>query len=389
MKKTITGNSKYLKKINRSLLLDLIRTHKGISRAELARITGLSPTATGVIISDMLKKGYIHEKGIGKSKGGRRPVLFELKPCSYYSVGVDLESENINLTVIDITGKIVSNHNITFNKSMSPGKVQKLITEEILQTLKKTGIKKENVTGIGISIAGIVDVNKHNILLAPNLGWENIVLPKEFKEFENIPVYLENESRCSAIAEHWLGSCRGIDDFVCINIKSGIGSGIFTRGKLYGGSIGSAGEIGHITVCENGPLCGCGNRGCLETVASVDKVIEKASRFCPDIQITSVDDVIEAAGNGNITILNILDESARYLGTAVSYIINILNPSKIILGKDFIKYSDYAINTVKEVVGKKALNIPLPRVKIEVSGIGENSSSIGAAVIPLKVLFGK
>lgn len=395
--KTKTGNSKFLKQMNQANVLDLIRVHRAISRAELAEMTGLSPTAAGVITSVLLKKGYIHETGIGESSGGRRPILLGLKPNSYYTVGIDLDAGDINLMILDITGRIVHEETKSFDNELPPGMVMKIINKAAEAALEKLNIDRKKVLGIGISIAGIVDEKNREVLLAPNLSWENTRLSLEPFEGLNVPLYVQNEARCSAIAENWLGTCQGIDDFVCINIRSGIGSGIFSGGKLFSGIYGSAGEIGHITVKENGAKCGCGNFGCLETIASTTGMIKKAKEYIKQGKIQGLnskpdfnfENLVEAARKGDAAAILILDESARYLGIAISYIINILNPARVVIGKEFTKYADLVLDDIKAVVESKTLKIAVSNISIETSCLGEKSSALGAAIIPLKVLFGR
>ena len=363
-------------------------------------MTGLSPTAAGKIVSALLKKGYIHEIGEGKSSGGRRPILLELMPNSFFSIGVDLDIGGIRFILIDIRGSIVYQSFYEINDSQSFSDVirkVKEISEKVAHDLK---IDNERIVGIGISIPGIIDTEKKRIISAPNMKWKDIDLEAYLSENFNVPVYVENEAMASAICENWIGCCRDLSDFVCINIGTGIGSGIFTGGKLYRGVGGSAGEVGHIVVNENGPKCGCGNYGCLETMASIASIIERVKKLptygsiCKKyIQYNDkdmdFDTVLKAARDGEEAVKSILMESAKYIGIAVSYIVNVLNPSKIVLGKEFVKYADIVIDYVKDVVKLKALKHPESFLEIAVSDIGENSSALGAAFIPLKVLFGR
>lgn len=400
MTKNKTGNNKFLKKYNQTGILDQIRVHKAVSKAELSQLTGLSPTAIGVIVSSLLEKGYIHETGIGESKGGRRPVLLELKPGSFYSIGIDIDVDCINAVLMDITGEVI--HELAEDKVSAvnlegAAKTVEAIVEEILV---RFSIAPDKLLGIGISVPGMVDNETHKIVFAPNLGWENINLKEYLPKLTGYSVYVENEAMASAICENWIGSCQGVNDFVCINIKSGIGAGIFAGGKLYRGAGGSAGEVGHIVVDENGPRCGCGNYGCLETMASTSRIVAKARRLVRQGIVSRLNDVsdmeeidleliVEAARTGDEAARSILAESARYLGIALSNIVNTLNPSRIILGKEFVKYADIVMDHIKSIVSCKALKSPAARVEIGASAVGERASMLGAAIIPLKVLFGK
>jgi N-acetylglucosamine repressor len=279
MTNDIVGNNKFLKKLNKAIVLDLIRSNKELSKISLSQLTGLSPTATGMIVMQLLEEGYIHEIGIGESSGGRKPVLLELKPHSFYSIGADIDVDFIYLALIDITGEVVYEKSIKRKDNSNPEAALKFIENEILMILKEYSIDFSRLLGVGISIPGLVDEVDGKIILAPNLQWENVKASSYLTKLSGTPLYIENEAMASAVCEHWVGQCQGIDDFLCINITSGIGAGIFTGGKLYRGTGGSAGEIGHTLIDENGPKCGCGNYGCLETLASTKSIIESAKKI--------------------------------------------------------------------------------------------------------------
>lgn len=395
------GNNKFLKEFNQAGVLDLIRLHGTISRAEISNLTGLSPTAAGTIVSALLEKGYIHEVGEGKSSGGRRPILLELMPRSFFSAGIDLDVDGMRVILIDITGTIIYESFYPLRKGKPFPDVIRKVSEITSKITDEVKIKQDRLLGVGISIPGIIDTNRKRIIFAPNMEWNDIDMEACLYENFNVPIYVENEAMASAVCENWIGCCRDLSDFICINIGTGIGSGIFTGGRLYRGVGGSAGEVGHIVVNENGPECGCGNYGCLETMASTVSIIERVKKLSSvgsaegcrklhdNLDKISLDSVVESARNGDEAVRAVLMESAGYIGIAISYIINMLNPSKIVLGKEFVKYADLVIDYVKSVVIQKALKHPQSHLKVEVSDIGEKSSALGAAFIPLKVLFGR
>jgi N-acetylglucosamine repressor len=399
MTKVRTGNNKFLKAYNEAGILDLIRTEKALSRADLSKATGLSPTAAGAIVSSLIDKGYIHEVGTGESKGGRKPVLLELKPDSYYSIGLDVDIDSISYILTDITGRVVY-EGTTELILHTPDAVVSKAEECIKGIVAERSIDIGKLLGIGISVPGMVDAQTHNILLAPNLNWEDVELRQMLKARLELPVYIENEAMASAICENWIGACQGVSNFVCVNIKSGIGAGIFTDGRLYRGAGGSAGEVGHIVVDERGPKCGCGNYGCLETIASTGRLVEAARRLVRQGVVSSLNDftdadnihlshIVDAARAGDEAAKSLLTEAARYIGIALSNLVNTLNPSKIVLGKDFVKYGDLVMDMLRSVINNKALKRPAANVEITVSEIGEKASTLGVAIIPLKVLFGR
>lgn len=396
MKSGRTGNNKFLKEFNETSLLELIRVNKQISKADLAQLTGLSATACGIIVSNLLEKGYIREAGIGVSKGGRRPNLYELNPNSYFSIGVDIDVDYIRFILMDITGQIEYKAQISSSYNQSVDESIKLIESKINEIISQYGISKDRLLGIGVSIPGMVDNITHEIIFAPNLRWERVDLEHMMASIGSFSIYVDNEAMCSAICENWIGCCIDEKDFVCINMKSGIGSSIFAGGDLYRGCCGSAGEIGHIMVDQNGPRCACGNYGCLETLVSTKSIVEKAQKLIrqglitsfEDIETITFDDIINLVKSGNEAAKVILIEAAGYLGLAVANLINTINPSKIVLGKELVKFTEDISEYLKSIAFAKALKYPVSRVEIVNSELGEDTSALGAAIIPLKKLFG-
>jgi predicted NBD/HSP70 family sugar kinase len=274
-------------------------------------------------------------------------------------------------------------------------KTIELIKQKTHEIIKKFNIDQEMLVGIGLSVPALVDNATHEIIFAPNLGWKKVNIANELNEQEAI--YVENEAMCSAFSENWIGSCTDEKNFVCINMKSGIGSSIFANGNLYRGFCGSAGEIGHIMIDKNGPKCACGNYGCLETFVSAKRMAEKAKTMVrqgliTDLQYNDVDaityqDIINAVEAGSESAKLILNEVAGYLALGIANIINTINPSKIVLGKELAKF-EIVIDYLKGIVSSKALNYPASRTDIEVSGLGDDVSALGAAIIPFRKLFG-
>ncbi len=396
MKIGTIGNNKFLKELNETYLLELIRTNKQISKADLAQLTGLSPTACGIIVTNLLDKGYISEAGVGVSTGGRRPVLYELIPRSYFSIGVDIDVDYIRFILMDITGQVEYRDKIPSKSNYSVLASIELVEEKLHQIIQKHNIKEERLLGVGVSIPGMIDNLTHEVVFAPNLGWERVDLENMMASIGSFPIYVDNEAICSAICENWIGCCINQKDFVCINMKSGIGSSIFAGGNLYRGCCGSAGEIGHIMVDPNGPKCGCGNYGCLETLASSKAMVEKAQKQIKqgliadltDIDSITIDDIISSTKAGNEATRVILVEASGYLGLAVANLINTINPSKIVLGKELDKFPEDILDHLKNIAFAKALKYPASRVEIVTSELGEDTSALGAAIIPLQKLFG-
>lgn len=400
MNKRMPTNNRFLQKYNEKSILDLIRKRKSISRAELSKVTNLSATAIGTIVAKLIEKGFIIETGNGESSGGRKPVLLELRSHSYFTVGVDIDINFISIIVLDMTGAIIDKSLTRLKMPKDFDMAMQIIDQKVYQTLKTYEIPVDKLLGIGISVPGMVNGRTGELLLVPYFKWKNVQVPKHLPSIPKVPVYVENESKASTIYEHWLGCCQGVDNFICVNVMTGIGAGIFTDGKLYRGAKGIAGEVGHMQVDENGPLCVCGNYGCLTACASMTQIVERMKKLIrqgiitqlndiSDIEDITIDAIIQAARNGDEASKNALLESARYLGNAISMLVNAIDPEKVVLGKTFYEYSDLVLDYIKDIVNNRILNIKETKVEVVRSTVGEESSTLGAAIIPLSVFFGK
>lgn len=392
------GNNRYLKKLNQASIMELIRINGKLSRKELSELTGLSPTACGSITRKLIYDGFLHETGHGESTGGRKPVMLEIKPDSYYAVGFDIGMTQMQVAVADISGRILVEKNIKYKLGISVEEAVLLADKQLSEIIKERKLNRKKFLGCAFSVPGLVDRSTDKIVMAPNLSWNHVDLSTKAAEILKMPVYIENEAMCSAICEHWIGKCRNIGNFVCINVESGIGAGIFINGALFRGTGGCAGEIGHLVVDENGRACGCGNNGCLETYASVRHMLQWAneriregysSEYVEPEKPIEWNQLVKYARKGDSMCLDILNDSAKFLGYAAAYIINTLNPEAVVIGKCFKQYSFLVIDVLTETAMKKALPYPASKAVIMVSDYGMNSSALGAAMIPIRKVFGK
>ena len=375
-----TGNSRYLREMNQARVLDIIRTRAGISRIGLAEATGLSATAVGGIVKSLLEDSYIHETGEGESSGGRKPTLLQLRPRSWYGVGVDVDARFLYLSVLDHAGQVVWQQRQPGNGKVTPATMLRRVEALFELALQETRIPRNHVLGFGVSVPGIVEREGRRIAFAPNLSWTDVALREPLSERLKLPVYVENESVCSTLCEQWMGSCREVEDFVHINIDTGIGAGLFLKGSLYRGTTGSAGEVGHIVVDDGGPQCTCGNRGCLETLASLDGMVRQSGS-------DSFDAFLGSVRAGDPTAVAVMERASRSLGRAVSMLVNTLNPRRIVLGKRFPEYADLALQAVRAEVEREALKWPASHVEVVPGSYGEESSSYGAAILPIRQLM--
>jgi glucokinase len=264
----------------------------------------------------------------------------------------------------------------------------------IERLLKESGTRSNQLESICIASAGIINMNKGIVTVSPNLpGWYNVPLRRKIKEHFDIETYLLNDASAAALGEYQLGAGKKSNILLYITVSTGIGGGLIINKELYLGSCGSAGEIGHMSIMENGPLCYCGNRGCLETLASGTAIAKEAKRLIKEGKKTIFNSIVQnkvesitakkvslAAKKGDVLSKKIVFKAATYLGIGVANVINLLNPDMIIIGGSVSKIGEPLLEPVRQQVLKQAFNLPAQAVSIVPSNLGDDASIIGAAL---------
>lgn len=383
------GNHKLLKEINRRQVFECIRKSGVISKADIRNITQLTPTTISEITNSMINQGLLKSIGVAESTGGRPSQLISLNPEYAYFVGIDIDLDVIRVVVLSFDMMVVEKMEYNIKK-LKPTETVDIIIELYKKILDKAKIENNNVFGLGISIPGLISKDE-TIEFAPNLNWREVNLKDELQNLLNIKIAIENESRLSAVAEKYIGLAKDVNNFISINIKSGIGSGIFINGELFKGTSGNAGELGHITVKEDGPLCACGNYGCLETMAATPSIIKRAVMYKKQgeksllfdkvgIDDINLKDIVDCSKEGDLLCTRILQSVSKYIGIGISNVINLFNPKLIILGGDIILFKDILLTKVYEILEKKSLQSNRLSCNIKITQLGNLSSAIGAGI---------
>ena len=311
-----------------------------------------------------------------------------------YKIGVDLGGTNVKVALVDKNGKIVYTNSEPTRAELGYQYVISNIKQVIYASLKETDISKDAVGGIGIGCPGQIDSVNGIVRKLPNLpGWVNIPLAQIMEEEFSLPTKLDNDVRCATLGEYNFGAGKGATNLICITVGTGIGSGIILNGQLIRGASMSAGEIGHMTLEDcNGPICGCGNTGCLESLASGPAIVQmaedyirggKSSKFVELSGNTplSAQTISEAAKSGDSVAQTIFYVTGRWIGIALSSVVNLLNPEIIIIGGGVAQAGDLLFDPIRETIRKRALRIAYEAVKIVPAELGESAGVIGASLL--------
>jgi len=328
-----------MRAINRSKILETIRTIGMISRIDIARNTGLSQALVTGLTADLIKEGLILEKQSGEYEGGRPPMLLALNPEGAFVVGVNLSVTELSVVIVNFEGVVVASHAQPLAPTRhSVSEIAVSVVRAVQACIWEANFAKEQVSGVGIGLPGLVDPDSGHIRFLPNYGWQNVNLKELVQSKLNHPCYIDNSSNTLALAEQWFGEGKGIDNFLVVTIENGVGLGAVINGSIYRGQEGIAGEFGHITLNPDGPECRCGKKGCVEAYAGKIAIMRDARQAaldgqwdCENPEHFTYEDVVGAAQNGAVVLRQLFDRAGRMLGVGISHLITLFNPTKIIV----------------------------------------------------------
>ncbi len=389
------NDTRILKSINVLAALKVIRSTSGLSRADIARTTGLTPATVSSVVSILVSAGIVRETGYGESSGGRPPLLLEFNPDAFYIAGVDLGVSKVITVVTNLEGEVVSRARLEIDAHAGPEAIISRLLDATRAAFADAGDAASKIAGIGLSVPGLIDAERGLSVFAPNIpGWASIHIAKRFRDEFELPCWVENDARAMAIGEAMFGAGRGYQNILCVNVGRGIGAGIIVNGEIYRGKQSGAGELGHMTVDPNGPMCPCGNHGCLEVMAAGPSIAAAAIRAVSSGASTSIREltggrieeitaevVSEAADQGDTLAQGLIRESGRYLGIGIANALNLLSPEIVVIGGGVARAGDILFGEVRKTVQRRAFTTMVNLPPIVPSARGEDASSIGAAAL--------
>ncbi|MEI2402041.1 ROK family transcriptional regulator [Niallia taxi] len=372
----ITWNQQLVKKENKSLVLSQIINHAPLSRADIAQRSGLNKGTVSSLVAELIEEKLINESGPGESSGGRRPVMLHFNHGAGHTIGIDLGVNYILGVLTDLSGNIVVHKNEAYKNTSYEDTISRVVN--IIKFLISAAPPSPyNIVGIGVGTPGIIDKNG-TLLLAPNLGWQDIPFQTELEKIFQIPVIVENEANTGAYGEKQFGVGQHADNLIYISAGIGIGAGIIINGELYSGFTGYSGEVGHMTIDRNGAKCTCGNKGCWELYASEQALLSKANSKNLPKEI-GLDNIISLAKEGNKEILETLAEIGENLAVGIINIIHAFNPEQIIIGNRLASCKQWLEPKVKEVIQQYTSPFNQTDIRIDFSSPSMPVSAIGAS----------
>jgi glucokinase-like ROK family protein len=382
----------------------LVRTQGPLSRTDLAALLEISRASITTIAGNLLDLGVLSEVGHGKSEGGRRPQLLDINAGLGYLAGVDIGATSLDLALADFRGDILERMSEPADVRDEPAKVLDRVTEIIQEMLAKQGASDPDLVGIGIGVPGPVKYPS-GLLIEPPLmpAWDSFPI-KDYvrKTFPKINPAVDNDVNIMAIGESRIGGGKGIENLLYIKIGTGIGCGVISRGEIYRGSDGTAGDVGHICVDYNGPICHCGNPGCLEAMAAGPAIARRgqeaavsgkseflAERLKDNGGTLSAEDVGEAAANGDRVANGIIADSGRLIGGVLAGLVNFYNPRAIFIGGGVSNIGHHLLSTIRQATLRRATALSTRDLKIDFSKLGDDAGVNGAIWLAIENVFAK
>ncbi|MBM7551467.1 ROK family transcriptional regulator [Thalassobacillus pellis] len=396
----VKGSFQLMKSLNRSVILNKIRTDGPISRAELAKSTKLTPPTVSSIVKELLETGMIMESSQGASKGGRKPTMLVINASNFYIIGLDVGPTLLKSVLTDLNGTLVHQHEIPIPLPTSNQELLELMRDAVQNLLDTEEKEQDKIIGIGVGMHGVVDVQEGVSLFAPNLQLRDVPIKSYLEEVFHIHVVVENDARAMALGELWFGHGNGANNIVTVNLGRGIGAGIIINGELFHGENSIAGEIGHMTIDIRGPKCSCGNYGCLQTLASGPAISERAAKEIAigkqSLLQEMVDDnleeiggrlIHEAAKKGDQLSIDILSEAGMFLGIGLTNLIHTLNPTRIIIGGGVSQAGEFILDSIKTAIQKRGLTNSAKNTEVLLSELGAHATALGAVSLILVEMF--
>lgn len=382
-----SGSLKSLRELNRLRIVDALRTEGIASRAELARRTGLSRSTVSTLVADLQARGLVVERNGSDLSGrdgqqGRPPVLLALDPAAGAAVGVDFDHDKIRVAVSDLSRTVLAETVASCDVDHDAGRALDTAADLVDGVLDEAGMDRERVIGVGMALAGPVDHGRGALHPSAILaGWADVDAAAEMERRLTLPVHLDNDANLGALAEVTLGAGRRARCAAFVSLSSGIGAGIVVDGHLYRGHRGTAGELGHVLVDPQGPICRCGNRGCLETLASGPALLDllSASRG----ERLTIAEMVALARGGDPGARRVIDDAGRAVGSVLAGLVNLLNPEMIVVGGDLSEAGDLLLEPLRSSLRRFALPAATEDLEVVAGALGDRANLLGALALVL------
>jgi predicted NBD/HSP70 family sugar kinase len=379
-------------------ILSLLHSGGYISAPELSKQLNISLPTCITLLNDLISSGYVKNIGVGESSGGRKPNLYGLPENAFYVISCDFARFSANMTICDCYNNFVTPVVNIDTHIDDPELVDKLY-RTAQQLMSDYKIPFDKVIGVGVDMPGLIDSDTGINYTIKNERYRNV--GRDLNQRFNKLIYVDNDARMHAHGEFHFGAAKDYNNAIIIHWSWGLGLGIFINGQLYSGNNGFAGEFSHIPMVENGDLCICGKRGCLETIASSNTIIKRVLQGFENQEISSLliqhkdspekitpDDVIDSARSGDEFCISILNEIGKAMGRGLSYIIQLINPAIIVLSGPLSRANQFVLYPIQQSLNRLCLEKISGNTQIVISDMGDQSALLGTSEMVFQKVFG-
>lgn len=365
-----------------SELFQILRDGRARTRTELSTLTGLARSTVALRIDALMRLGLVGPVGDAVSTGGRPSSQFAIASSGRVVLGVDVGASHVRLVVSDLTGRIQAQRNAAIAVVEGPEAVLGWVETAARELLAELGREPTDLLAIGIGLPGPVEHSTGRPINPPIMpGWDRFDVPGWFRESFAAPVLVDNDVNIMALGERehaW----PEVDHLVFVKVATGIGSGVISGGFLQRGAQGTAGDIGHVYVARGADVpCQCGNRGCLEALAS-GPALGRALRSV-DLQAATSQDVVELVKRGNIDAIQAVRQAGRDIGEVLTTCVSLINPSVIVIGGALAQAGEHLIAGVREVVYTRSMPLATEHLQITQSKAGPDAAVLGASMLAI------
>jgi predicted NBD/HSP70 family sugar kinase len=372
------GSQSSLHRANLERVLRAVRMAGSLTQAEIARTTGLSAATVSNIVRELKESGTVVVADT--SSGGRRARSVSLSGDAGIVVGVDFGHSHLRVAVGNLAHRVLAEESEPMNVDVSAEQGFARAEAMVARLLGQAGFRPDKVIGVGLGVPGPIDVETGALGSTAILpGWTGIAPGRELAQRLGMEVYVDNDANLGALGELVWGAGRGLSDLAYIKVASGVGSGLVINGQIYRGPGGTAGEIGHITLDEAGPVCRCGNRGCLETFVG-SRYLLNLLNASHERELT-LSDVVQLAQQGDLGCRRVIADAGRQIGTGVATLCNLLNPRRVILGGDLAEAGELVLSPIRDSVARYAIPSAARQLSIVPGTLGGRAEVLGALAL--------
>lgn len=374
------GSQGALREANQRRVIHAVRSAGSLTQAEIARTTGLSTATVSNIVRELREIGTVMVTPT--SSGGRRAQSVSLARATGLLLGVEISSSRLHAVLCDHDHRVLAEESIRYNAAQSVDRGLRRTEWLVTTLLRQARVDRTSVRGVGVSLPGAVDSGSGE-LMAPALfpDWQGTDIAGELTDRLGLPVAVDNDANTAALGELVWGAGRGVTDLVYLKLSTDVSAALVLRGVLYPGATGLAGQIGHITVDEQGRICRCGNRGCLETLVGGASLLDLLPAGWTTAQPPDLEDLVEAAVAGDLGCRRIVADAGRAVGVATAMLCNVLNPRRIVVGGELAEAGELLLQPLRETMTRQTLPTAAAHIGVASAELGARASALGSVAL--------